>query len=76
MMATLMSQPDEFDPIVFVRGAVEELRRELLDFSKRNKLLSFKHPLQHFVDFSAPNDISSKHRGLSSDIAVSTERAG
>lgn len=44
MMATLMSQPDEFDPIVFVRGAVEELRRELLDFSKRNKLLSFKHP--------------------------------
>jgi very-short-patch-repair endonuclease len=33
-----------FDPIEFVKSAIAELRRELLDFTARNKLLSFKHP--------------------------------
>jgi hypothetical protein len=33
----------EFDPVEFVRAELAKLRTELLDFSARNKLLSFKH---------------------------------
>lgn len=38
-----MTDSDLFDSEAFVRAAIEELRRELLDFTLRNKLLSFKH---------------------------------
>lgn len=34
----------DFDPVEFVRAEIAKLRTELLDFSTRNKLLSFKHP--------------------------------
>lgn len=33
----------DFDPVEFVRAELAKLRTELLDFSTRNKLLSFKH---------------------------------
>jgi very-short-patch-repair endonuclease len=39
-----MPQDTGFDSNEFVRGGIEELRRHLLDFSTRNRLLSFKHP--------------------------------
>ena len=38
-----MMQSDEFNAEEFVRSAIEGLRRELLDFTLRNRLLSFKH---------------------------------
>lgn len=39
-----MAQDTAFDSKEFVRAGIEELRRHLLDFSTRNRLLSFKHP--------------------------------
>jgi len=39
-----MPEDTGFDSNEFVRAGVEELRRHLLDFSTRNRLLSFKHP--------------------------------
>lgn len=38
-----MSILQDFDPVAFVRAEIAKLRTELLDFSTRNKLLSFKH---------------------------------
>ena len=38
-----MAQDTAFDSKEFVRAGIEELRRHLLDFSTRNRLLSFKH---------------------------------
>lgn len=38
-----MPQDASFDADRFVRAAIDDLRRNLLDFSTRNRLLSFKH---------------------------------
>jgi Protein of unknown function (DUF4011) len=38
-----MPEDMPFDSAAFVRDAVDNLRRNLLDFSTRNRLLSFKH---------------------------------